>query len=1011
MQRFWAFISYSHADERHARWVHRWLEGYRVPKKFVGTKSERHAFDRPDRLRPIYRDSEEFSAGQGLGTQIRAELADSRNLIVICSPNAVASRWVNEEIKHFQSLGRGDRIYCLVVGGEPNAVSGPTQCMPGALLSAQGETGVDALAADIRPGKDKPRIAALRLASGLLDMRFDELRQREQERRVRQLWGITAVSVGLFVAMGLLALTAYLQRNEAQAQKAEAQTQRAEAQSQRTDAQNQTQVAVEQRRIADARRREAEAATKRAVDSEKDAQNKQQRAEKAEDLATKRQAQAEKAERETRVQFEDATLRRLAAESRGMLDGSRAGGALMAVRVALAGMAIKPRSDQFGTLQVANAAGDVSLRAWEVPGETISALALSPDGKLIVAATGTATSVYQLRFWNASGDDVGKAIGQAIPITDFVGSLAFSPNGRRVLTAGSSGVISHWDVVTRLPVAPPTTQLQGQWIQSIAVSSVVDNWVTGASGANNLVLWTASASGYQPRRLPGHTDTVKGVAFSPDGLRMASASEDQTIRLWDAASGQPLGEPLRGHTEWVTSVAFSPDGLSIASGSHDKTVRLWRVGIGARTELLRIDNAGEGIERVLFSADGQRVAAGAQDGFVRVWDARTGKALGNPMAGHRGRVRDIAFTPDGNRIISGGANDGTIRLWDGHGKVRSALVVDAYKSQVNSIAFATDIHKRRLAATDFDGTIRQWDADNGQSVGPLIQTPRHSLNAVTYSADGRRLITASGDGVVRVWDADTGRAALPPLRGHDARGTAVTASRDGKLLASADDTGHVIVWDAATGQLVHRMSVLRDKVWSVGFSPDGKRLAASGAKGLFALWDPTTGQLIYQAPELGNSALPNLAFSPDGRYIATANRQRKTLNLWDGRTGQPIERPFTGHGSAVEAVAFSPDGHFIASGSSDTTVRLWDIESGEPVGTPVQIGGWVSSLAFSVDGQRLAASSNNKFTIHIWDGPGAWAKLQCQRLTRNMSRDEWERYVGGAWKYLKQCPELAGPEK
>jgi WD40 repeat protein len=1005
--RFWAFISYSHADERHARWVHGWLEGYHVPKKFIGTQSERHGFERPGRLRPIYRDSEEFSAGQGLGTQIKAELAESRSLIVICSPNAVASRWVNEEVKHFQSLGRGDRIYCLVVGGEPNALNGPDQCMPAALRSSQGEAGGDSLAADIRPGKDKLRIAALRLASGLLDIRFDELRQREQERRVRQLSIITGLALALLVVMGLLTWFALQQRDDARMQ-------RTEAQSQTRNALEQKGIANKQKGIADQRRIEAEAATKRAVDSEAEANLKRQLALTAEALATKRQLEAEAAQRETRVQFEDATLRRLAAESRGMLDGSRAGGALMAVRVALAGLAIKSRSDQFSTLQMANAAGDVSLRAWDVPGETITAQALSPDGRLVVAATGTATSAHHLRFWSATGKDIGQAVGAAIPITDYVTSLAFSPDGRRVITAGSTGLVNQWDVATRLAVAPPTTQLQGQWIHSVTVSQAADRWLTGASGENNLMLWTPTSIGYVPRRMPGHTDTVTGMAFSSDGLRIASGSEDKTVRLWDATTGQPQGEPMRGHTDWVTSVAFSPDGQSVVSGSHDKTVRLWRVsagagagaGAGATPELLRIENAGEGISRVVFSPDGQRVAAGAQDGFIRVWDARTGKALGSAMAGHRGRVRDIAFTPDGSRIISGGSDDGTVRLWDGYGAARGALVVDAYKSQVNSISFAMGTNSHHLAATDFDGTVRQWDADTGQSVGPLIQTPRYSLNAVIYSADGRRLVTASGDGVVRVWDAQTGRVALAPLRGHDVRSTAVASSRDDKLLASADDSGHVIVWDAANGQLLRRMSVLRDKVWSVGFSPDGKRLAASGAKGLFALWELATGRLIYEAPELGNSALPNLAFSPDGRYIATANRQRKTLNLWDGRTGRPIVRPFTGHGSAVEAVAFSPDGHFVASGSSDMTVRLWDLENGEPVGTPVTIGGLVSGLAFSADGQRLAASSNNKFTIHIWDGPGAWAKLHCQRLTRNMSREEWGRYVGKAWSYVKQCPNL-----
>lgn len=276
---FWAFISYSHADERQAKWLHGWLEAYRVPKKLIAAASEQQAVECPARLRPVYRDAEEFSAGQRLGDHIEAALRGSRNLIVLCSPKAVASRWVNDEIRYFQSLGRGDRIFCLVVDGDPNALNGPTQCMPSALLSSAGKAGADVLAADIRPGRDKPRVAALRLAAGALGLRFDDLRQREQERRVRQLSIATGVAVTLLAAMGLLTFFALQQRDEATQQRAEAV--------------HQTQVANEQRSVADQRRRDAEQATARAqeataraITSDDLAQQKRQEAEASAELAS-----------------------------------------------------------------------------------------------------------------------------------------------------------------------------------------------------------------------------------------------------------------------------------------------------------------------------------------------------------------------------------------------------------------------------------------------------------------------------------------------------------------------------------------------------------------------------------------------------------------------------------------------------------------------------------------------------------------------------------------------------
>jgi WD40 repeat protein len=984
--RFWVFISYSHADERHAQWLHRWLESYRLPKKLVGTTSDQQGFVRPASLRPVYRDREEFSAGRSLGDHITSALESSRNLVVICSPNAARSRWVNDEIRHFQSIGRGDRIFCLIVDGDPSAVDGPSQSLPAALRSPAASP-VETLAADARPGRDKPRIAALRLVAGIVDTRFDELRQREQEKRVRQLSIVTAFTLALLAVVGWLAVDALQQRDVAKQQ--------------RSVAQLETRNAEQQKRVAEDRRIAAEAATVKAETAEKEAKKQQALADAATDQARQRQAEAESARRETLVQFKDATLRRLALESKAMFDGTRAGGALMAVRIALAGLAMEPRADQFGNLQAAVAAGDGSLRAWDVPGQSISAVAYSPDGKLIVAATRARYSNYRLRFWNAS---TGEPVGADIPNGEYVNGLVFSGDGQQVITASSEGFIRRWNVATRQSQLTPE-RLDGASLFFIAVSPTGDRWVTGGMGTHGLVLWGAEGDRFSPLALPGHTATVRSAAFSADGQRIVSGSEDQTIRVWDAQTGQPIGEPIVGHSNWVNSVAFSPDGKMIASASLDETVRLWRLESGRPAEM-RIDHAGSGFLNVLFSPDGERVAAAGKDGHVRVWDARTGKPLGAELAGHRGAVRDMAFAPDGERIVSIG-DDGTVRLWDGHGAARLPLVLDG---QFIGIAFANGHGDHRLASTDFGGAVRQWNADTGRPVGSHIQVPLGSLLAAVYSADGRRLITASIDGVVRVWDAETGRAAMPPLRGHAKRVNTVAASADGKLLASGDESGQVIVWDAATGQAVRRLGPLRDnKVWSVGFSPDGQRLAASGAKGLFALWNLVSGSLIYLAPENPNQALTDLAFSPDGRYVATADRAQYTFELWDGRSGKPVERHFAGHSDGVGAVAFSPDGRFVASGGWDENVRLWDVESAEPIGAPIPIGGLVSGIAFSADGRRLAAASSFHNQIHVVDGPAAWAGLLCERLTRNLSKSEWQQYVGKEWPYLKQCPLLPIP--
>ncbi|MDX1460398.1 MAG: toll/interleukin-1 receptor domain-containing protein [Xanthomonadales bacterium] len=202
--RYKAFISYSHRDEKWATWLHKALESYRLPRGLVGS-STRHGTV-PRRLYPVFRDRDELSSGASLSERVQAALTESESLVVICSPSAAQSRWVNEEIRAFRALGRGDRIFCMIVDGDPQAKRLEDSAFPPALLeTGVGET-VEPLAADSRKWADGKSLAFLKLVSGIIGLRLDALRQREQvrQRRRRLINGALGVIAAALIAIALV---------------------------------------------------------------------------------------------------------------------------------------------------------------------------------------------------------------------------------------------------------------------------------------------------------------------------------------------------------------------------------------------------------------------------------------------------------------------------------------------------------------------------------------------------------------------------------------------------------------------------------------------------------------------------------------------------------------------------------------------------------------------------------------------------------------------------------------
>lgn len=980
--KYWAFISYSHGDQAAARQLHRWLERYRLPRKLAGTRSDRLGRARPAQLRPVYRDVDEFSAGQDLGEHIKAALRESEALVVVCSPRVMASRWVGDEIAYFRSIGRADRIFLFVVDGDPGAREGPLQCIPASARGAH-DGSADPMAADARPKVGNFRIAALRLVAGVVDVGFDELRRRDQERRVRVLAGITVAALALLVLVAGLALDAMQQRDAARQQQELADQRRQQAEQATARAESATRDALSARQLAEERQRDADAARQ---------------------VADQKRAEADAARELAQQRLKDATMRRLALESRAMSEGVRPGGSLTAARIALAGLAMQDRPDLYGALH-ATIAFDDSLRAWESGGSGASALAYGPDGRWIVGVVSEENS-SRLVFWKPDGTPDGAGL----PVDGYVIDMALASDGRTIATLTMDGNAAIWDVTTRT-LRARLPERAAYAFHPVALSAQGDRLLTAGRDDTSSVLWQVDGKPKPIGELRHPGVVVAYAEFSPEGRFIVTAARNGQIALWDGRTGLPVGEPIPAHGGEVTGLSLQPGRVLMATCGEDKLIRLWRLD-DHLTPLAQIDTGMAGVHRVKISPDGERVAALTSDQKVALWDIATGQPLGVPLAGHRRAVGGLVFSPDGERLATAGRIDGTVRLWDGFGRSGFGPQRDPRQATLHALAMAPRKGDQRAVAADVNGLVVQWDATTGTRRGATLQLPPFGVNAVTYSPDGSQLIVSQRDRTLQRFDAATGARVGEPMQGHLQRVGALAVSAAAGVLASGDDSGQVLLWGSGAATEPRLMAPLSRPIKNLAFSPDGRRLAASGLRELFALWDVASGRLLYQSPPGAprSRAYAGLSFSPDGRWVASGNTRVGGPRLWDGHHGRPVDRAFLGHRFSVVTVSFSADGKLLAGGGGDGEVRFWDVETGEPIAPPFVVNGEVSALGFTADGSRLVATSIAQTQATFsWPGPAVWRDLACRRLTRNLTRAEWNHSIGSLWPYVVQCPALPGP--
>jgi WD40 repeat protein len=486
------------------------------------------------------------------------------------------------------------------------------------------------------------------------------------------------------------------------------------------------------------------------------------------------------------------------------------------------------------------------------------------------------------------------------------------------------------------------------------------NRIVTASGDNTAKVWDVQ-TGYLLLDLQGHTKRVISAVFSPDGKKILTASNDETAKIWDAESGSLLLN-LSAHTWWINVAKFSPDGKKVITASQDKTVKIWDAEKG--TILFDLAEHQAAVVSIDISADGKKLLTAAEDGIVKIWNTESGARLLEINA-TKAVLRSANFNYPATKIITSSA-DSTAKIWDaesgnlmfnlhGHTGIVTAAKFFRY--------YASDSSVFEKVVTISDNSAKIWEANTGNL---LFSLDGHTaeINSTQISPDNKLLLTAANDGLSKIWDIQTGKL-IADLKANQLGVFDAAFSPTGNTIATASTNNKAIIWDAKTKKLWVELKGHSAGINAVEFSPDGKKIVTASDDNTAKIWDIETGKLIKILK--GHLYAVNKAkFSPDGLRIVTAS-QDNTAKIWDATNGKVLFN-LTGHTAWVMSANYSKDAGKIVTASYDSTIKIWNANTGKLIKT-IKVydegSDGLNDASFSPDGRKIVtASDGNRINIY-----------------------------------------------
>jgi WD40 repeat protein len=529
-------------------------------------------------------------------------------------------------------------------------------------------------------------------------------------------------------------------------------------------------------------------------------------------------------------------------------------------------------------------------------------VAFSPDGKTLA---GAAHYEKKVRRW----DTTTWAELPSWPLPSLsIGKLLFAPNGEflacRCKTNGQQNVVAILDAATGQELC----RIEGRtYYETPNIAFALDGktWAYADKADKEISLYD-SRSGKLVRRFAGHTGEAMSVAIAPDGRTIASTDSNSALRFWDIETGKSVGQKGRFHARY--GLAYSPDGNELVS-----SIGVFEIATGKERSFPR---PGPGSEsEVLYSPSGKLLVS-AIDHNLQLWDRSSLAPLHAENAHHR-RVSAVSFSGDGRVIATAGGEWGMVRRWETTtGKPLPAF--GGLSDHVYGLAYSPDGKTLAVGTGNNNGTIWLLDAETGTVLRTIV-APKSYVTSLAFSADGQSLLVDHGR-ERRLWDVATGKE-LWVFSGGSFDGRYFAMSPDARFFASTGSLGgEITLWGGPSGNETRTLP--SNRVSTLAFSGNGKYLATAGhPEWPVQIWDVATGTVHWESKiELYDAWF--LRFSPDGKTLARGSSSGEVC-LWEVETGK--ERGwFNGHRQSVQAT-YSRDGRFLVTGSDDTTALVWDL--------------------------------------------------------------------------------------